>query len=204
VGNDGLNVCIAPRRGGGDARRFIPAYRRACPFRGGLPYLRRFCRRRNFVRQCSRVVLADSPLKTELPGVLKGLIFRAPTRVRTASKFLSHRRSNLPSNIRQLVYHDITPYTSIFGRPKLPLSDLGLSEFCRQCFRLWIFRQLGGFSADSGILFSEFRRIWAVGRIRNIRVDSVRIEFIADICGVRSGNAVKNSKGLPSAQCARP
>jgi len=30
-------------------------------------------RRRNLVRQCLRVILADSPLKTELPGVLKGL-----------------------------------------------------------------------------------------------------------------------------------
>ena len=40
-------------------------------------YLRRFCRRRNLVRQCLRVILADSPLKTELPGVLKGLNFGA-------------------------------------------------------------------------------------------------------------------------------
>jgi len=33
-------------------------------------YLRRFCRRRIFVRQCSRVILADSSLNTELstPG----------------------------------------------------------------------------------------------------------------------------------------
>jgi len=38
-------------------------------------YLRRFCRRRNFVRQCSRVILADSSLKTELSGVLKGVDF---------------------------------------------------------------------------------------------------------------------------------
>jgi hypothetical protein len=43
-------------------------------------YLRRFCRRRNFVRQGSRVVLADSPLKTELPGGLKGLNFGAHAR----------------------------------------------------------------------------------------------------------------------------
>ena len=35
--------------------------------------LGRFCRRRNFVRQCSRVIVADSPLKTELKGVLKRL-----------------------------------------------------------------------------------------------------------------------------------
>jgi len=42
---------------------------------GGYP--RRLCRRRNFVRQCTRVNLADSPLKTELPGVLKGVIFGA-------------------------------------------------------------------------------------------------------------------------------
>jgi len=38
-------------------------------------YLRRFRRRRNFVRQCSRVILADSSLKTELSGVLKGVDF---------------------------------------------------------------------------------------------------------------------------------
>jgi len=38
-------------------------------------FLRRFCRRRNFVRQCSRVILADSSLKTELSGVLKGVDF---------------------------------------------------------------------------------------------------------------------------------
>ena len=37
MGSDGLNVRIAPRRGGGDTRRFTPAYRRACPFKGGLP-----------------------------------------------------------------------------------------------------------------------------------------------------------------------
>ena len=38
-------------------------------------YLRRFCRRRNFVRQCSRVILVDSSLKTELSGVSKGVDF---------------------------------------------------------------------------------------------------------------------------------
>jgi hypothetical protein len=43
-------------------------------------YLRQFCRRRNFVRQCSRVILADSPLKTKLPGVLKGVDFGAHAR----------------------------------------------------------------------------------------------------------------------------
>ena len=37
-------------------------------------------RRRNFVRQCLRVILADSPLKTELPGVFKGLNFGAHAR----------------------------------------------------------------------------------------------------------------------------
>jgi hypothetical protein len=38
-------------------------------------YLRRFCRRRNFVRQWSRVILADSSFKTALPGVLNGQNF---------------------------------------------------------------------------------------------------------------------------------
>ena len=37
MGNDGLNVRIAPRRGDGDTRRFLPADRRACTFNGGLP-----------------------------------------------------------------------------------------------------------------------------------------------------------------------
>jgi hypothetical protein len=40
-------------------------------------YLRRFCRWRKLVRQLSRVILADSSLKTELPGVLKGVNFGA-------------------------------------------------------------------------------------------------------------------------------
>jgi len=43
-------------------------------------YLRRICRRRNFVRQCSRVILADSSLKTELSGVLKCVDFGAHAR----------------------------------------------------------------------------------------------------------------------------
>jgi len=43
-------------------------------------YLRRFCRWRNFVRQCSRVILADSSLITELSGVLKGVDFGAHAR----------------------------------------------------------------------------------------------------------------------------
>ena len=37
-------------------------------------------RRRNFVRQCSRFILADSPLKIELPGVSKGRDFNAHAR----------------------------------------------------------------------------------------------------------------------------
>jgi len=36
VGNDGLNVRIAPRRAGGDTRRFPQAHQRACQFKGGL------------------------------------------------------------------------------------------------------------------------------------------------------------------------
>ena len=43
-------------------------------------YLRQFCRWRNFVRQCSRVMLADSSLKTELSGVLKGVDLGAHAR----------------------------------------------------------------------------------------------------------------------------
>jgi hypothetical protein len=37
LGNDGINVRIAPSRGDGDTRHFPPAYRRACRFNGGLP-----------------------------------------------------------------------------------------------------------------------------------------------------------------------
>jgi hypothetical protein len=36
VENDDLNVRIAPRRAGGDTRRFPPAHRRAYYFKGGL------------------------------------------------------------------------------------------------------------------------------------------------------------------------
>jgi len=71
----GLFVRIAPRRAGGDTRRVHPAHRRACQFKGGLsatvlppPQL---------ARHCSRVIVADSPLKTELPDVLKGVNFGA-------------------------------------------------------------------------------------------------------------------------------
>jgi len=49
-----------------DARAYLEG---VCP--------RRFGGRRNFVRECSRVILADSPLKTELPGVFKGPKFGA-------------------------------------------------------------------------------------------------------------------------------
>jgi hypothetical protein len=42
--------------------------------RGG--HLWRFCRGRNFVRHCARVIV-DSPLKTELSGVYKGVNFGA-------------------------------------------------------------------------------------------------------------------------------
>jgi len=45
-----------------DARAYL---KRGC--------LWRFCHRGNFVSQCSRVIVAESPLKTELPGVLKGV-----------------------------------------------------------------------------------------------------------------------------------
>jgi hypothetical protein len=53
-------------------------------------YLRRFCRRRNFVRQCSRVILADSSLKTELSGVLKGGLL-----METRIPFMETRRYGL-------------------------------------------------------------------------------------------------------------
>jgi hypothetical protein len=64
-------------------------------------YLRRCCRRRIFVRQCSRVNLADYPLKTELPGVLKGLNCGAS---RGMACFV----------IRQVVYHTLDLRDVIF------------------------------------------------------------------------------------------
>jgi len=57
--------------------------------RGGC--LQRFCRRRNFVRHRSRVIVAESPLNTELPGVLEG---------RKCWRFAREGRFD----IRQLVY----------------------------------------------------------------------------------------------------
>ena len=76
--NDSRNWQAPQRRGGGDTRRFFPAHRCACLFKGVC--LWRSCRRRNFVRQCSRVFVAESPLNTELPGVLKGVHFGAHAR----------------------------------------------------------------------------------------------------------------------------
>ena len=73
-----LRLLDCTRRGDGDTRRFLPACRRACPYNGDSPTA--FCCWRNFVRQCSRANLADSPLKTELPGVLKGVNFGAHAR----------------------------------------------------------------------------------------------------------------------------
>ena len=89
MGNDGLNVRIAPRRGGGDTRRFNPAYRRACPFKGGLPaaVLPPPQLRTPLFARHSR----DSSLKTELSGVLKGVNFGAS-------------RGKARFDIRQLVY----------------------------------------------------------------------------------------------------
>ena len=52
--------------GGGDTRRFTSTPYPCWPLR------RHSAPRRGRRRHCSRVILADSPLKTELPGVLKG------------------------------------------------------------------------------------------------------------------------------------
>jgi len=72
MGNDGLNVRIAPRRAGGNTRRFPPAHRRACLCKGELSAAG-FAAAATFERPISRVILGDSPLKNEPPGVLKGL-----------------------------------------------------------------------------------------------------------------------------------
>ena len=60
--NDSRNGEAAQRRGGGDTRRSPPRIDANAYKKGGC--LRQFCRRRHFVRHCSRVIGADSPLKT--------------------------------------------------------------------------------------------------------------------------------------------
>jgi len=69
-------MCASPR---GAAAAILavslPCIDARAHLKGG--YLRRFYRRRNFVRHCSRVILADSSLNTELSGVLKGVNFDA-------------------------------------------------------------------------------------------------------------------------------
>ena len=60
--NDSRNGKAAQRRGSGDTRRSFPACRHERQIKGVC--LRRFCRRRHFVCHRSRVIRADSPLKT--------------------------------------------------------------------------------------------------------------------------------------------
>jgi len=59
---DGLDVRFAPRRAGGDTRRFFRPVDAIAYKTGGC--LRRVCRRRYFVRHCLRVIPADSLRKT--------------------------------------------------------------------------------------------------------------------------------------------
>jgi len=61
---DGLNVRIAPSRAGGDTRIPFPRVDTNVYIKRGC--LWRFCRRRHFVRHCSRVIRADSPLERAL------------------------------------------------------------------------------------------------------------------------------------------
>jgi len=75
----------APWGSKGEYRRLTPAYYRACLNNGGLSAAVLRCR--NFVRQCSRVNPADSPLKTELHD-------RAPRRFK-GPKFWRFAREGL-------------------------------------------------------------------------------------------------------------
>jgi hypothetical protein len=126
VGNDGLKRAHRPeaRR----RRRFAVAPPRIdarAKSRGDC--LRWFCRRRNFVRQCSlvwRVVLLDPPLKTELPGVLKGLKFGA-----------SRGKPVSIIDIRQLVYLNadeaskpLSNYISLAAEPPSPQGGYPMSN----------------------------------------------------------------------------
>jgi len=83
-------MCASPRGAAAAILAVSPPRTDARAYSKGH-YLRQFCRRRNFVRQCSRVILADSPFKAEPPGVLKGLNFGAS-------------RGKACFDIRQLVY----------------------------------------------------------------------------------------------------
>ena len=69
-------MCASPR-GAATAILAVPPLRIDAPAHLTGGYLRQFCCRRNFVRQCWRVILAESSRKTELSGVLKGVDFGA-------------------------------------------------------------------------------------------------------------------------------
>ena len=76
--------------------------------------LRRSCRRRNFVRHCPRVIVANSPLKTEIPGVLKGVNFGASRR-KAVLIYRAEQSKNRPIPLYQstisLVYNSRTEMT---------------------------------------------------------------------------------------------
>jgi hypothetical protein len=65
---------------------------------------------------------ADSPLKTELPGVSKGIDFGAPRgefTLQICSKSLSYKPSKSPYLLRQLVYSDsATPVLTQRGKSR--------------------------------------------------------------------------------------
>ena len=61
---DDLNVRFAPRRFDGDTRHSLPACRRECLYKRVLCAAVLCGRRQYFVHHCSRVIRANSPLKT--------------------------------------------------------------------------------------------------------------------------------------------
>ena len=75
---DSRNREAPQRRGGGNTRRSTRTESTACLLRSDSAPRRGRCR--NVVPHCSRLVPANSPLKTELPGVLRGLDFGAHAR----------------------------------------------------------------------------------------------------------------------------
>jgi len=103
---------------------FPPAYRRACPFKGGLPaaVLPPAQLRTPMFAQHSR----RSSLKTELRGVLKGVNFGAHAR-QDRLEILSHRRSNLPSPYANWSIAD--PAGGVRRKDTEPELEFGRPEF---------------------------------------------------------------------------
>jgi hypothetical protein len=110
-------------------------------------YLRRFCRQGNFVRQCSRVILAESSLKTELPGVLKGVNFGA------------HARQD---PLEMLESWTVKLAVSVYANWSIRVG-IRTGRLCELTIRKWEpvstkFRRFKGLPALIGVLIADTRR----------------------------------------------